>query len=156
MDLITDFHALWVRFIDRIEGLSKIGACIGFFLAYFLPVQELIYSVVFLVLADAFTGIWKNIKNEKTIRDKCRKIESGRLKTTVSKMVLYSLIILILFVIEQSLLGASTIYLAKVGASMALLVELKSIAENVDMILGANTFSGLYQKIKAFFKRRGL
>lgn len=141
------------RFLYKSLNLEFFIKVSALFLAYLAPVKGLIHSVVFVVVIDMITGIWKATAIKNGFVAKWKSIKSSKLKTTVNKLILYCLLIILLFVVEKSIIGNDSRYLAKLGASIIFWVELKSVTENMDVILGTNIFTSIYKKAKELFSK---
>lgn len=103
------------------------------------PIQAVMLTVGFLIFLDLATGIWAALKRQE-------KISSAALRRTLSKMIIYQLAIISGFLIEHHIVGDS-IPMIKILAGFISLVELKSILENSNVILGANVFKLLIRKL---------
>ncbi len=108
-------------------------------IAIFAPAKALLIAVGFLIFADLVTGVWAAIKQGK-------KIESAVLRRTISKSVVYNLAVLSGFLVETYMLD-SVLPVSKIVASGIGLVELTSILENSDSILGYSLFKSVIAKL---------
>ena len=104
---------------------------------FFAPIQGLLIAVAFGIFLDTFTGIFKSVK-----LNGWRSIRSRRLSHIVSKMLLYQITILLLFVIDKSLLNEFVklhftidFMFTKLVAIVLIFIELVSIKENVEEAL---------------------
>lgn len=103
------------------------------------PIQAVMLTIGFLIFVDLVSGIWAALKRRE-------KITSAALRRTISKMFIYQFAIISGFLIEQNILqGAFPI--TKIVAGFMGIVELKSILENGNSILGQNIFKILIQKL---------
>jgi len=109
----------------------------AFLAIFFADIQAAIAAVIFLILADTFTGIWaswkKNGKEDITSR------KAGRI---VTKLILYPLAIIVAKVAEVYL--APDLPLIKITTGIVATVEIKSIYEKISILLGFD----LWQKVK--------
>jgi hypothetical protein len=80
-------------------------------------------------MVDFFLAIYR------VWRENPKKIESRKMSNTVSKLLIYSLCILSLFLIETQIISMA-IPLSKIGAGLISFVELKSIDETFKLMLG--------------------
>lgn len=108
-------------------------------IAILAPIHALMFSVGFLIIADLVTGIWASIKLK-------RKIKSSVMRRSVSKILVYQLAIISGFLVEQYMLD-SYLPVSKIVASVIGLVELKSILENANNILGYPLFKSIVSKL---------
>lgn len=103
------------------------------------PAKALLISVGFLIIADLVTGIWAALKRKE-------KISSAAMRRTVSKIVIYNLAVISGFLVETYMLE-NFVPTSKIVASVIGLVELKSILENCNYILGQDLFKLAIQKL---------
>lgn len=104
---------------------------------FFAPIQELLVAVAFSIMLDTFTGIFKSIK-----LNGFKSIRSRKLSNVISKMLLYQVCLISLYVIDKYLLNElinlhfSTKFLfTKLVAIVLVFVELVSIKENIEEAL---------------------
>jgi len=95
------------------------------------------------ILADSFTGIWAVWK-----RKGRKKIKSRPMGRIVAKLILYPLCLIVGKVAEQYLTPA--IPWIDVTAGILAVIEVKSIFENVSLILGYD----IWDKIKDALSRK--
>lgn len=107
--------------------------------AVLAPIKALMLCVGFLILADLITGIWAALKRNE-------KIKSAVMRRTISKMVIYNLAVISGFLVEHYMLE-SFLPVSKIVASVIGLVELKSILENSNHILGYSLFKSVIAKL---------
>lgn len=108
-------------------------------LAYFSPIQHFIPILLIFLLVDFFTGMYASYKKKV-------KFESGKLRRTLEKFVLYSISIILSYIFEKEFI--SFIELTRIVAGFIISVELFSIYENVNKITGLN----LGTKVKDLIK----
>jgi len=118
------------------EILAKICVLI---LVIIAPVQAVMLTVGVLVIIDVVTGVWAAFKRSELIK-------SAILRRTVSKMIIYQIAIISGFLIQQYVLQ-NEVPITKVVAGFISLVELKSILENSNTILGRDIFKTLIKKL---------
>lgn len=109
-------------------------------LAVFTPLIPLTLSVGFLIMVDFCVGIYRAKK-------KGEMITSRKMSNTLSKMVLYQLMIISLFVLETFLLD-NILPITKMGAAFIALIEIKSISESIEMITGLNIWTKLVEALR--------
>lgn len=117
----------------------------------FVPIQGLLISVAAAIILDTFTGIFKSVKLKGW-----SSIRSRVLSNIISKMALYEICILFLFLIDKYVLNefiirafGITYMFTKICAIMLIFVELVSIKENIE-----ETFKiELWNLIKKLFNR---
>jgi hypothetical protein len=100
----------------------------------FVPIQGLLIAVGAAIILDTFTGVFKSVKLKGW-----KSIESRILSNIVSKMVLYEICVLFLFLIDKFFLNEFVIHwfkfdfmFTKICAIMLIFVELVSIKENIE------------------------
>lgn len=120
-------------------------------LLFFAPIQGLIIAVGISIALDTFTGVFKSIK-----LNGFKSIRSRRLSNVISKMFLYQVTIILLFVIDKFLLNEFVnmhftikYMFTKLVAIVLIFVELVSIKENVEEALKID----IWKLLKNTFKR---
>jgi Bacteriophage holin family len=119
--------------------------------AFLLPIKILIFLVGFMIVLDTITGIWKARKRKE-------KITSHKLSQIISKMVLYNVGVISVFVLDKFLLGEFVLiftsiefFITKLVAIFFCTIELLSINENIKIIYGLNfweIFKKLVKRVK--------
>lgn len=109
-------------------------------IALIAPLQTTVLATLALSAIDLMTGLLASKKRGEPIT-------SSGLKRTAMKSILYPLAILIAHVTALYLTGPD-IPLVKIVAGYIGLVELKSSLENMDIILGGNTFRVLIDRLQ--------
>lgn len=116
----------------------------GLFL-FFTPITGLLIAVALGIALDTFTGIFKSVK-----LNGWRSVRSRKLSNIVSKMLLYQITLILLFVIDKFLLNEFTqvhfsiqFLFTKLVAILLLLIELTSIKENIEEALNVNIWKML-------------
>jgi hypothetical protein len=104
------------------------------FVLLFVPVYGILTAVAAAIILDTFTGIFKSVK-----LDGWKSIRSKRLSHIVSKMLLYEICVLLLFVIDKFILNEFIIkwlsiefMFTKICAILLIFIELVSIKENIE------------------------
>jgi len=112
-------------------------------LLLFLPTQGLLIAVGAAIMLDTFTGIFKSIKLGGT-----KAIRSRILSNIISKMALYEVCILFLFLIDRYVLNefiirsfGITYMFTKICAILLIFVELVSIKENIEETFKINIWT---------------
>lgn len=108
-------------------------------IAILAPAKALLISVGFLVIADLATGIWAAYKRKE-------KISSAAMRRTITKAVVYQVAVISAFLVETYMLE-NIFPVSKVVASVIGLVELTSILENANKILGQDLFKTVIAKL---------
>ena len=100
----------------------------------FVPVHGLLIAVGTAIVLDTFTGIFKSVKLKGWSN-----VRSRTLSNIISKMTLYEICILLLFLIDKHLLNEFIIrsfginfMFTKICAILLIFVELVSIKENIE------------------------
>jgi hypothetical protein len=101
---------------------------------FFVPIYGLLIAVGVAILLDTITGVFKSIK-----LNGWRSIKSRKLSNVISKMVLYEICILLLFIIDYHILNKFVIktfnikfMFTEICAIMLIFIELVSIKENIE------------------------
>ena len=112
-------------------------AILAFLAAFFAEIEPILWSIGFLIMTDtglAIWAVWKN-KGRKAITSR----KAGRI---ITKLILYPLAIIVAKVAEQYL--APDIPWVKVTSGIVATVEVKSIFEKMNLLLGFD----LWDRIK--------
>jgi hypothetical protein len=103
-------------------------------LLLFAPIYGLLIAVAASIILDTFTGIFKSIKLHGF-----ESIRSRKLSNVVSKMLLYEVCVLLLFLMDKYLLNEFIIrsfgieyMFTKICAILLIFIELVSIKENIE------------------------
>lgn len=117
-------------------------AVIGILLAFFAPIAGLVLTVGLLIFSDTILGMYRAHKLGE-------KITSRKMSRLVSKLVLYEASILLVFCVDQFLLGELVKVLTSVPNFVTKLaaiglagIELKSINESLQL-LGINVWASI-------------
>lgn len=110
-------------------------------LAVFSPVVPLLLTIGFLIVLDFIVGIYRAWKLNEPIT-------SRKMGNSISKMLLYQITILSLWVFEIYIIG-SIIPITKIGGGLIAVTEIKSIDESVEKMTGI----GVWKKITKILKR---
>ncbi len=108
-------------------------------IAVLAPIHAIMGVVGFLIFADLFLGVWAAMKHGE-------KIKSSAMRRTVSKILVYQLVIISGFLCETFLLGG-LIPISKLAAAVIGMVEIKSVLENANTINGGDIFKKMIQKL---------
>lgn len=107
-------------------------------IAIFAPVHDVLATITTAVFVDMITGVWAAMKRGE-------KITSGGLRRTVSKLFIYCVLIGIGFLFDIYLFPLP--WLVKLIGAYIGIVEMTSIVENSNVILGQNIFQLLIKKL---------
>jgi hypothetical protein len=121
------------------------------FILFFVPIYGLLISVGASIILDTVTGVYKSIKLEGW-----RSIRSRKLSNVISKMALYEVCIILLFVIDKYVLNEFVKHafgfdfmFTKICAILLIFTELVSIKENIE-----ETFKiDIWKLLKGTFNR---
>jgi hypothetical protein len=122
---------IWNYFTGFLAGLVGVWS----------PVSAIVYSLTFIIFLDFLFGICKSIK----LKDQ---VTSRKMSQSISKIFLYNLLIIGLYVMDTYVMQTG-IGLEKVGASLIMIVEMRSIDEHFTKLFGYS----LWDKISEQFKR---
>ena len=126
----------------KIYGVNCCPEIGAFALMFFGDISSAVLAIFFLVFADTLTGIWASVKTNQYLTSR----RAGRI---ISKLLLYPLSIIVAKVAEVYL--TPSIPWIKVVSGIIAIVEVKSIFENISLILGFD----LWPRIKeALWKER--
>ena len=125
----------------RIPPIQELGLQgIMLILAYFMPIKEMVYAVIFLWAIDWILGVWKSLKAKRTLT-------SYRFRKSISKITTYVLAITSTYVLENTFLP-EWIPICKVVAGYISFTELVSIYENMSEITGKKLMLELLDVVK--------
>jgi hypothetical protein len=103
-------------------------------LLLFVPIYGLLIAVATAIILDTFTGIFKSVKI-----NGWKSIRSRKLSNIVSKMLLYEVCILLLFLMDKYLLNEFIVLsfgieymFTKICAILLIFIELVSVKENIE------------------------
>lgn len=119
---------------------TYIATAVTSMIAIISPVAPMVYIALLSILLDACFGVWKSVK-----KGGWESFKSRRLSHTLSKSFLYSLAIILIFLVEKYIAGdliahfiAIDLIMTKVVAFFCVIVEVKSINESVEDVTGRN------------------
>jgi hypothetical protein len=131
--------------------MKYINYMVSSLILLFVPIYGLLIAVAAAIVLDTFTGIFKSVKLKGW-----SSIRSRTLSNIISKMALYEVCILFLFVIDKFLLNefilhwfGFTFMFTKICAILLIFIELVSIKENVEEIFKID----IWKLLKKFFLR---
>jgi hypothetical protein len=114
-------------------------------LLLFVPIYGLLVAVGTAIVLDTFTGVFKSIKLHGW-----RSVRSRKLSHIVSKMMLYEICILLLFVMDKFVLNEFVKHafgfefmFTKICAILLMFIELVSVKENIEEAFGIDIWSML-------------
>jgi hypothetical protein len=117
--------------------------------AFFMPISGILFLVGFLILIDTITGIWKAKKLKQPIT-------SRKLSAIISKLALYEVAVIMLYLIDYWILDAIVLkffsvplMVTKITALTLCSIELISMSENSKIIYGLN----IGESLKLLLKR---
>ena len=94
---------------------SNVGTFFASVFGVLAPVAAIIYTLTFIIFLDFIFGIVKSVKLK-------QEVSSRKMSQSISKVFLYNLLIIGLFVVDKYILQTG-IGLEKIGASLIILVE---------------------------------
>jgi len=114
--------------------MKYIQYLIASILLLFTPIYGLLIAVAAAIILDTFTGIFKSIK-----LNGWKSVRSRKLSNIVSKMLLYEVCVLLLFLMDKYLLNEFVKHafgfdfmFTKICAILLMFIELVSIKENIE------------------------
>lgn len=105
------------------------------------PIQSVMMTALILVMADLITGI-------AAARTKKQKITSSGFRRTITKLLIYQIVIVLGFLTETYLTG-SLVPLSKIISTLIGLTEMKSLVENLNDISGGSLLKSLVKKLNS-------
>ena len=113
-------------------------------LAFLSPINGMLYGVLFLIFADTVTGIMASFYREDKPFKLFKKatyqhITSNKLGSTITKTLVYMLLIISGFVIDANLIVNTGLYFTKALVAVVSIREVKSLFENGSAILGGKS-----------------
>ena len=127
--------------------------------SFFADLHVILYVLFFLILLDNMTAILRDIRKLKDtefwtdcnwfqrFRLRIQTIRSNKLRKTGLKLVLYILFVMAVYSVEKACVGYH-IYLSNLAAMIFMFSEMKSIAENIDIVLDTDIFTSVLKKIR--------
>lgn len=117
----------------------------------FVPIYGLLISIGAAIILDTITGIFKSVKLEGW-----KSIRSRKLSNVISKMALYEICVLLLFVVDKFLLNEFVkeafgfeYMFTKICSILLIFVELVSIKENIEATFNID----IWKLLRAAFNR---
>ena len=141
-ELFDKSRTVTARMVDAVNMEPVLATLVGV-ASWFAGTREVLLVMLMAVLADFATGIIKAWKTKE-------RVTSHRMRDSVIKLFLYSVTYLLVFAISKATLWDAP--LANVAASLILLTEAVSVAENVDAITGGKL--GLAAMLKRIRSKR--
>jgi hypothetical protein len=154
------------KLLFNVANLNWLSQLFAIFIAFIAPISSVIHVVIFLLIIDALTSIYYQMKEatKNTIGfwacliKAFRVIESGKLRKTLEKLFFYILILIVFYVFDLIILKVapvsentiSTFSITNIAAVLIAVVEMTSIAANVSKITG----NPIFNKIVSIFKRK--
>ena len=126
----------------EIGTIVKLG--VPYLVFFFAPITAAMVGLAVLIFADVITGC-------KAAKVRGEEIRSNRLARTVSKIIFYSIAIILSRVMEVSFM--EWLPVAKLTAGYIAIVEFKSNMENIATITGVDIWKHLMSKIEGWSKR---
>ncbi len=126
----------------ELSTLLKLG--VPYIVLFFAPITAAIIGLAVLIFFDVITGC-------RAAQLRGEEIRSNRLARTVSKIIFYSIAIILSRVMEVSFMDWMPI--AKLTAGYIAIVEFKSNMENIASITGVDIWKHLMKKIEGWSKR---
>ena len=126
----------------ELSTLLKLG--VPYIVFFFAPITAGLIGLGVLIFADVITGC-------KAAKVRGEEIRSNRMARTVSKIIFYSIAIILSRVMEVAFIDF--IPLAQITAGYIAVVEFKSNLENIASITGVDVWKHLMKKIEGWSKR---
>jgi phage-related holin len=126
----------------ELSTLLKLG--VPYIVFFFAPITASLIGLGVLIFADVITGC-------KAAKVRGEEIRSNRMARTVSKIIFYSIAIILSRVMEVAFIDF--IPLAQMTAGYIAIVEFKSNMENIASITGVDVWKHLMKKIEGWSNR---
>jgi len=126
----------------EVGTILKLG--IPYIVFFFSPIAASIIGLGVLILADVVTGC-------KAAKLRGEEIRSNRMARTISKIIFYSIAIILSRVMEVAFMDWMPV--AQVTAGYIAIVEFKSNMENIGSITGVDVWKHIMTKIEGWSKR---
>jgi phage-related holin len=126
----------------EVGTIVKLG--VPYLVFFFAPITAAIMGLGVLIFADVLTGC-------RAAKLRGEEIRSNRMARTVSKIIFYSIAIILSRVMEISFM--EWIPVAKLTAGYIAVVEFKSNMENIASITGVDIWKHLMTKIEGWSRR---
>lgn len=120
--------------------MSWLKGIFSSFIALFAPIHVVLGVVLLLVLTDLLFGVV-------AAKKRGEKITSAGLRRTVSKIFVYEFVIGCAFLFQTYLLGIPGDWVVKLIGGVIGVVEMKSLLEKANDILGNELFKIVIQKL---------
>jgi len=104
------------------------------------PIVPLFATVCILIACDFVFGLYRAYKTN-------QEISSRKMGHTISKVLLYNIAVLTVFMIEKYVMDGNAPY-AKIIVGVIAMVELKSIDESFKLIFGYSLYDSFKDKLK--------
>lgn len=116
--------------------------------AYFQPIIPFFLAASGLIVLDLLTALFVVWYNSDGFCDFFRvKFESDKLKRTVFKLIFYGILLIIAHIISHPIFGGEQLMTPAIGLIAA--VEVKSVLENIDSVLGTK-----FSELLAIFTKK--
>lgn len=109
------------------------------FTVFLLPAYQYVGVIIFLLIADMITGIWKAIKNGEPVT-------AELIGKTITRMILWNVGILCSFLV-QSVITSNAIPIMLIFSMLICVREFKSIIENIEAITNTKIWEYIVTQI---------
>lgn len=129
---------IWAQIITNLIKYAKYVFTL--LLVILQEIQLILFALIFLIVANQITGVWKALKNKEWCWQKFKKL--------YVKLVLYLLCVIVFFVFEEYILQTHSHWLTKGIAAVIGFQEIASTYLNVSIITGTDFLNEYIKKIK--------
>lgn len=121
--------------------MREIIYALSVIMTIFTPIYPLLWMIIIICVIDLIMAIWVDINKhgDRKIWRKFRIIKSNKLRKTTTKIFLYLILTMLLYLIPLLCFGNS-LYIVNAGAFSIFVNELWSIGEKMGFITGSNIF----------------
>jgi hypothetical protein len=130
---------------------TKLALLAASFLSILSPVVPMVLIAILMIIVDTFFGIWRSYK-----KGGWNAIRSRKMSHALSKTLLYSGAIVVVFLIEKYIAGGLVghfisvdLVMTKLVAFYCVVTELKSVNEKYEEVTGKN----ILKKLREFVTR---
>lgn len=122
------------------------GYFVKYIIFFFTPIIFLLLGIGVMVFFDMFSGM-------AVAKKKKEEITSAKMHRTFTKFFLYSMGIISTRLIEIFLQGEIHIPFASLMAGFIILIEYKSLMENISIVTGTNVWEWVKEKISEIYPK---
>jgi phage-related holin len=127
LDVIQSYANSAINYLRLSDVYSTIKTIILLLLTFFAPISKVVFATLFLIFVDLITGLIASYKEKQPIT-------SSGLSRSIAKVFIYTLTIILAFIINTYLLVDFGFPIETIVSGFIALTEMKSILENLNRI----------------------